>query len=87
MSERQAAKKKLEAAMQEFVETEYGKDFWLGDYVFSIQVLDMTEGGHRGANHYLHDGRGPFHSMRGLTEEQADWLIDLKDEERADNDR
>jgi hypothetical protein len=82
----QAAKKKLENALQEFITANYGPDHWLGDYVFSAAVVDMNVVD-RGAsaNLYLHDGRGAFHSMRGLTEEQADWLIDLKEEEKADD--
>jgi len=34
--------------------------------------------------HYLHDGKGAFHSQRGLVEEHADWLIELKAEENDD---
>jgi len=80
------AKKKLENALQEFITANYGPNHWLGDYVFSAAVVDMgvVDQGAQ-ANLYLHDGRGAFHSMRGLTEEQADWLIDLKEEERADD--
>lgn len=82
------AKRNLEAALQEFVIAHYGPDHWLGDYVFSAVVVDMSVSSNGPkANHYLHDGRGPFHSMRGLTEEQADWLIELKEEERADDNR
>jgi hypothetical protein len=80
----QESKKKLEEALQEFVVAQYGEEHWLGDYVFSAVVLDMNDTGGPQRNHYLHDGRGAFHSMRGLTEEQADWLIDLKEEENAD---
>lgn len=79
----QTAKKNLENALQQFVEAQYGPGHWLGDYVFSACVLDMNGGPQQ--NLYLHDGRGAFHSMRGLTEEQADWLIELKEEERADD--
>lgn len=82
----QETKKKFEAALQEFVVAQYGENYWLGDYVFSAVVLDMNVNGGPQANHYLHDGRGAFHSMRGLTEEQADWLIDMKAEENADQD-
>jgi hypothetical protein len=79
----QEAKKNLETALQEFVIAQYGDGHWLGDYVLSACVLDMNNGPQN--NHYLHDGRGAFHSMRGLTEEQADWLIEMKEEERADD--
>lgn len=80
------AKKKFEAALQDLVLANYGPDHWLGDYVFSCVVVDMSVGtdGPQ-ANLYMHDGRGAFHSMRGLTEEQADYLIDLKEEEKADD--
>jgi len=78
-----AAKKNLEEALQRFVNAQYGPGHWLGDYVLSACVLDMNAGPQN--NHYLHDGRGAFHSMRGLTEEQADWLIEMKEEERADD--
>lgn len=80
------AKKKMEEAMQEYVFAEYGdRNHLLGDYVLSAVVLDFGETGSNQRNHYLHLGRGAFHSMRGLTEEQADWLIDLKEEEKADD--
>lgn len=81
----QRTKKNLEAAMQAFIVAQYGPDHWLGDYVISACVIDMTvntSGPQR--NLYLHDGRGPFHSMRGLVEESADWLIEMKEEERSD---
>lgn len=81
----QSAKKNLEEALQRFVVAQYGPTHWLGDYVLSAVVLDMSGNGGAQTNHYLHDGRGAFHSMRGLTEEQADWLIELKEEERADD--
>lgn len=81
----QAAKKNLEDALQAYVVANYGPDHWLGDYVFSAVVIDMSlESNGPRQTMYLHDGRGPFHSMRGLTEEQADYLIDLKEEEKAD---
>lgn len=79
----QEAKKNLESALQAFIVTQYGAGHWLGDYVLSAHVLDMNGGPQN--NLYLHDGRGAFHSMRGLTEEQADWLIEMKEEERADD--
>ena len=78
------AKKKLEEALTEFIVAEYGEDHWLGDYVLSAVALDMTPGAHPDATHILHTGRGPYHSQRGLTEEQVDWLVDLKMEEKAD---
>lgn len=81
----QDAKKKLESALTEFIIAQYGPEHWLGDYVVSACVLDMSPSGSNRQNLYLHDGRGAFHSMRGLTEEQADWLIELKEEERADD--
>jgi len=81
----QEAKKNLEQALQRFVVAQYGPSHWLGDYVLSACVLDMSGDGGAQTNHYMHDGRGAFHSMRGLTEEQADWLIELKEEERADD--
>jgi hypothetical protein len=82
----QSAKKNLEAALQAFVTANYGPDHWLGDYIFSAVVVDMSVSSiGPQANKYLHDGRGAFHSMRGLTEEQADYLIELKEEERADD--
>lgn len=82
----QDTRKKLEDALQAYVTAQYGSDHWLGDYVLSAVVIDMSvESNGPRANNYLHDGRGAFHSMRGLTEEQADWLIELKDEERADD--
>lgn len=81
----QECKKNLEAALQAYVVSQYGDDHWLGDYVLSAVVVDMGVEGGPQRNHYLHDGRGAFHSMRGLTEEQADWLIELKEEERADD--
>lgn len=79
----QEAKANLEKAMQDFVTTQYGQDHWMQDYIFSVQVVDMSIDGVQ-QNHYLHDGRGPYHSLRGLTEEQSDYLIDLKMEERDD---
>jgi hypothetical protein len=80
------AKKKFEDALQELIVANYGPDHWLGDYIFSAVVIDMSvEGNGPRQNNYLHDGRGAFHSMRGLTEEQADYLIDLKEEEKADD--
>lgn len=78
----QESKKKLEEALQDFIVAQYGEDHFLGDYVFSVQVLDMTEGVNTKRALYMHDGRGQFHSLRGLTEEQADYLIELKEEER-----
>lgn len=86
MSDIQSAKQKLEQALQDFVIAQYGENHWLGDYVFSANVIDMTVVDQGAAqNLYIHDGRGAFHSMRGLTEEQADWLIELKEEEKADD--
>lgn len=82
MSNIQESKAKLEAAMQEFVTANYGEGFWMQDYIFSVQVVDMSVDTPR--HMYLHDGRGAFHSLRGLTEEQADYLIELKEEEKAD---
>lgn len=78
------AKDNLENALNDFAVASYGPGHWLGDYVFSAHVLDMREGVDTRNNHYLHDGRGVYHSMRGLTEEQADWLIDMKQEEKED---
>lgn len=83
MGDIQTAKENLEKAMQEFVTANYGPDHWMQDYIFSVQVVDMSIDGVQ-QNHYLHDGRGPYHSLRGLTEEQSDYLIDLKMEERDD---
>lgn len=81
------AKAKLESALTDFIVAQYGPEHWLGDYVLSAVVLDMSKTSDTRQNLYLHDGRGPFHSMRGLTEEQADWLIEMKEEEsRADGD-
>lgn len=76
------AKKKLEDALTEYIVAEYGPDHWLGDYVMSVVVLDMTPGAYPEATNILHTGKGPYHAQRGLTEEQSDWLIDLKMEER-----
>lgn len=82
----QTAKKNLEKALQEFVTANYGPDHWLGDYIFSAVVVNMQVGGDGvEQNLYLHDGRGAFHSRRGLSEEHADYLIDLKEEEKADD--
>ena len=79
------AKKKFEDALQEYIVSEYGEDHWVGDYVLSAVVLDMTAGANPNASQYFHTGRGPYHSQRGLTAEQDDWLTDLKMEERADD--
>lgn len=79
-------KKNLEAAMQAFVTAQYGPDHWLGDYTFSAVVIDMNVGAGPQQTHYLHDGRGPAHSLRGLTVEQEEWLMDLRMEEREDKD-
>ena len=79
MGDIRTAKDNLEKAMQEFVTANYGEGHWMADYVFSMNVIDMSVDGLQ-RNLYLHDGRGAFHSMRGLTEEQADWLIDLKEQ-------
>lgn len=79
------ARKKFEDALAEYIVAEYGPDHWLGDYVMSVAVIDMTDNAHPGASHYFHTGKGPYHSQRGLTEEQSDWLIDLKMEERQDD--
>ena len=81
------ARKKFEDALQEYIVAEYGQDHWVGDYVLSAVVLDMTDHANPNASQYFHTGRGPFHSQRGLTEEQADWLVDLKEEEREDGNR
>lgn len=78
------ARKKFEKSLQEYIVAEYGPDHWLGDFVLSAVVLDMTEGAQPDSSHYLHTGKGPYHSQRGLTEEQVDWLVDLKMEERED---
>ncbi len=78
------AKENLEKAIGEYVAETAGKDHWAGDYVLSVVVLDMN--GIPEKSEYIHTGRGPFHSMRGLTEEQADWLVELKMEEREDDD-
>lgn len=79
---RQEAKANLEAALQDYVIAQYGPDHWVGDYVLSAVVLDMSSTGNPDKTHYIHDSRGAAHSVRGLTEEQADWLIDLRQEER-----
>jgi hypothetical protein len=83
----QEAKAKLESALTDFIVAQYGPEHWLGDYVVSAVVLDMSKNSDMRHNLYLHDGRGAFHSMRGLTEEQADWLIELKEEANADEDK
>lgn len=82
MSERIEARRKFENALQEYITSEYGEDHWASDFVLSVVVLDMTEGAHPGATHYFHTGKGPYHAQRGLTQEQDDWLTDLKMEER-----
>jgi hypothetical protein len=83
MSDIQTAKQNLENALQEFVSANYGPGHWMQDYIFSVQVVDMTVEGLT-QHMYLHDGRGAYHSLRGLTEEQSDYLIDLKMEEKDD---
>lgn len=81
------AKKKLEDALTEFIVSEYGPDHWLGDYVMSVVVMDMSPTAQPDATHILHTGRGPHHSQRGLTTEQEEWLIDLKMEERENDEQ
>ena len=78
MSDLLEARKKLEAALQEFVIANYGEEYWLGDYVLSAVVLDMA--GDPSKSTYMHHYRGPFHSIRGLTAEQVDFLTDLRQE-------
>jgi len=80
-----ASREKLEAQIQEFVTANFGDGHYMCDYVISVSVVDMSIEGMQQTK-YLHDGKGPFHSMRGLTEEQADWLIDLRTEENAENE-
>lgn len=82
MTSQQKAKKKLELALQEYVRAQYDDHHFLGDWVLSCVVVNLK--GSEKENNYLHDGSGAFHSMRGLTEEQADWLIELKEEEKRD---
>lgn len=77
-------KANLEAAMQAYIVAQYGPDHWLGDYVLSAVVLDMSSGGGPDTTHYFHDSRGPSHSIRGLTIEQDEWLVDLRIEEKND---
>lgn len=79
------ARKKFEDALQEYIVSEYGEDHWLGDFVMSVVVLDMTSGANPNATQIFHTGKGPYHAQRGLTEEQSDWLIDLKMEEREND--
>lgn len=78
------ARKKFEDALQEYITAEYGEDHWVGDFVMSVVVMDMTPTANPGATLIYHTGKGPYHSQRGLTEEQSDWLIDLKMEEREE---
>lgn len=78
----QEARKKLESAIQEYVRAQYDDQHYLGDWVMSCVVINLN--GSEKEHHYMHDGNGAFHSMRGLTEEQADWLIELKEEEKRD---
>lgn len=78
----QESKKNLENALQDYIIAQYGEDHFLGDYIFSVQVLDMSEGVNTKQALYMHDGRGQFHSLRGLTAEQDDYLNELKEEEK-----
>lgn len=83
MSNIQEAKAKLEAALQEFVVANYDDNHYLGDFVVSCSVIDMA--GNPQQHKYLHSGRGAFHSLRGLVKESADYLIELKEEEKLDD--
>jgi hypothetical protein len=79
-----ATREQLEAKIQEFVTANFGEGHYMCDYVLSVSVVDMSVEGLQKTK-YLHDGKGAFHSMRGLTEEQQDWLMDLREEEDAEN--
>lgn len=78
------ARRKLEEALTEYINVEYGPDQWLGDYVISASFHDMGANALPDATQLLHLGRGPYHSQRGLVDEAGDWLVDLKLEERDD---
>ncbi len=79
------ARRKFEAALQEYVEHEYGPDHWLGDYIVAAAVSDMTEGAVPNATLYLHFDRGPFHARRGLVAEHEEKLLDEKLEEERES--
>jgi len=76
------AKRNFEVALQNLIAAHYNENHWLGDYIVSASVVNMN--GPVEETHYLHDGKGAFHSQRGLVEEHADWLIELKAEENDD---
>jgi hypothetical protein len=78
-------REELEAKIQEFVTANFGDGHYMCDYVISVSVVDMSVEGLQQTK-YLHDGKGAFHAMRGLTAEQEDWLFDLRSEENADNE-